>query len=272
MTTLIEKLRAAQQQRDSWLCVGLDPAPDLMPEGVSLGSFGRTIVAATADYACAYKPNLMFYLGYGLEGMHALQETIAAVPDDIPVILDAKFGDISYTAGFYARAAFDVLGADAVTISPYVGMDAVTPLLDYPEKMVFVLVRSSNTTGNDFQLWPNANAPLFRFVTAQVNTLAAQHPDQLGIAVSATQPRDLARVRDWAPTLPFLIPGIGVQQGDLNVAIQHGVTRTGLGPLIGVARAIIYASQGVHYAAAAQDAAQEWVSRIRAARSATDSE
>lgn len=268
MTTFIEKLRAAQQQRDSWLCVGLDPAPDLMPDGVSLAAFGRAIVDATAEFACAYKPNLMFYLGYGAEGIQALQDTIAYVPDDIPVILDAKFGDISYTAGYYARTAFEILGADAVTISPYVGMDAVTPLLEYPGKMAFVLVRSSNTTGNDFQLWPNANAPLFRFVTAQVNTLAAQHPDQLGIAVSATQPRDLARVRNWAPTLPFLIPGIGVQQGDLNVAIQHGVTRTGIGPLIGVARAIIYASQGSDYAAEAREAASEWVNRIRAARSA----
>jgi orotidine-5'-phosphate decarboxylase len=188
------------------------------------------------------------------------------VPDDIPVILDAKFGDISYTAEHYAKAAFEVLGADAVTITPYVGMDAVTPLLAYPDRTVFVLVRSTNTTGNDFQLWPSERAPLYRFVTAQLNTLARQYPNQIGLIVASTQPHDLALIRSWAPSLPFLIPGIGVQQGDLNTAVQHGVSRTGIGPLIGVGRAIIYASQNADFASAARDVARDWVSQIRAAR------
>jgi len=261
--TLIQKLHAAQQQRNSWLCVGLDPTPDLMPTGVDLLTFGEQIIAATADYACAYKPNLMFYLAYGPEGMRALQETIARVPDDIPVILDAKFGDIAYTAEHYARIAYDVLDAHAVTVTPYVGMDAVTPLMNYPNRMVFVLVRSTNVTSNDFQLWPSDRAPLFRFVTAQLNTLARKHPDQVGLVVGATQPRDLSRIRSWAPTLPFLIPGIGAQQGDLAIAVEHGVTRTGVGPLIGVTRSINYASQGADFAEAAHTAAREWVKRIR---------
>jgi orotidine-5'-phosphate decarboxylase len=265
MTTFINKLRVAQEKCNSWLCVGLDPTLELMPPGVDLVAFGKAVIEATAEYACAFKPNLMFYLAYGLDGMLALQATVAHVPPEIPVILDAKFGDIAYTAGHYARIAFDVLGVDAVTVSPYVGMDAVTPLLEYPDKAAFVLVRSSNTTGNDFQLWPNPGAPLYRFVTAQVNTLAASHTDQLGIVVGATQPRDLARVRDWAPTLPFLIPGIGVQQGDLNIAVRYGVTRTGIGPLIGVARAIIYASSGRDFADAAHAAAAEWAARIQTA-------
>jgi len=264
--TFIEKLQASQERRQSWLCVGLDPSLDQAPVGVDLATFGKEIVEATAEFACAFKPNLMFYLAYGTEGFEALQKTIAHVPDDIPVILDAKFGDISFTAGYYARAAFDVLGADAVTVSPYVGMDAVTPLLAHENRMVFVLVRSSNTTGNDFQLWPNDKAPLFRFVTAQVNTLAHKHPDQLGIIVGATQPRDLAQIRSWAPGLPFLIPGLGVQQGDLTTAVEHGMTRTGVGPLIGVARAIIYASQGADFTDAAHDAAAAWVTRIREVR------
>jgi len=264
--TFVEKLQASQERRQSWLCVGLDPSADQMPDGVDLTTFGKAIVDATAEFACAFKPNLMFYLAYGPEGFQALQATIAQVPDDIPVILDAKFGDISLTAGYYARAAFDVLGADAVTVTPYVGMDAVTPLLAYENRMVFVLVRSSNTTGNDFQLWPSDKAPLFRFVTAQLNTLAHQHPDQIGIVVSATQPRDLARIRSWAPNLPFLIPGLGVQQGDLATAVEHGVTRHGLGPVIGVARAIIYASQGADFAEAAHLAGREWVTRIREVR------
>jgi orotidine-5'-phosphate decarboxylase len=237
-----------------------------MPAGVDLATFGKQIIEATADFACAYKFNLMFYLAYSLDGPQALHETLAYVPDDIPVILDAKFGDISYTAEHYAKAAFEVLGADAVTITPYVGMDAVTPLLAYPDRTVFVLVRSTNTTGNDFQLWPSERAPLYRFVTAQLNTLARQYPNQIGLIVASTQPHDLALIRSWAPSLPFLIPGIGVQQGDLNTAVQHGVSRTGIGPLIGVGRAIIYASQNADFASAARDVARDWVSQIRAAR------
>lgn len=264
--TFIEKVQAAQEKKDSWLCVGLDPSPELMPAGVDLVTFGKKIIASTADFACAYKFNLMFYLAYSLDGPQALRETLASVPDDIPVILDAKFGDISYTAEHYAKAAFDVLGADSVTVSPYVGMDAVTPLLAYSDRMVFVLVRSTNTTGNDFQLWPSERAPLYRFVTAQLNTLARQYPNQIGLIVGATQPYDLALIRSWAPTLPFLIPGIGVQQGDLNTAVQHGVSRTGIGPLIGVGRDIIYASQNADFANAAHEVARDWVGRIRAAR------
>jgi orotidine 5'-phosphate decarboxylase subfamily 2 len=237
-----------------------------MPAGVDLATFGKQIIEATADFACAYKFNLMFYLAYSLDGPQALHETLAYVPDDIPVILDAKFGDISYTAEHYAKAAFEVLGADAVTITPYVGMDAVTPLLAYPDRTVFVLVRSTNTTGNDFQLWPSERAPLYRFVTAQLNTLARQYPNQIGLIVASTQPHDLALIRSWAPSLPFLIPGIGVQQGDLNTAVQHGVSRTGIGPLIGVGRAIIYASQNAGFASAARAVARDWVSQIRAAR------
>jgi orotidine 5'-phosphate decarboxylase subfamily 2 len=264
--TFIEKVQAAQEKKDSWLCVGLDPSPGLLPAGVDLVTFGRQIIQSTADFACAYKFNLMFYLAFGLDGPQVLRETLAFVPDDIPVILDAKFGDISYTAEHYAKAAFDVLGAGSVTITPYVGMDAVTPLLAYSDRMVFVLVRSTNTTGNDFQLWPSERAPLYRFVTAQLNTLARQYPNQIGLIVAATQPYDLALIRSWAPTLPFLIPGVGVQQGDLNTAVQHGVSTNGIGPLIGVGRDIIYASQNADFARAAREAAHRWVTQIRAAK------
>lgn len=265
--SFIDRLRAAQTERDSWLCVGLDPTLDLIPKGVSVVDFGRAIIDATSEFACAYKMNLAFYLAYGAEGLQALQDTVAHVPDDIPTILDAKFGDISYTAEHYARAAFDQLGVDAVTVSPYVGMDAVTPLLSYRDKMIFVLTRSTNTTGNDFQCWPSERAPLYRYVTAQLNTLARRHPDQLGIMVGATQAPDLINIRSWAPSLPFLIPGIGVQEGDLSIAIEHGVSRTGLGPMIAVARSIIYASKHKDYAEMAHESAATWVQDIREMRS-----
>lgn len=264
--TFVDRLRTAQEKRDSWLCIGLDPTPEFMPKSVTLSDFGRAIIDATTELACAYKFNLAFYLAYGPDGLRALQDTVAHVPNDIPTILDAKFGDISYTAEHYARASFEQIGVDAVTVSPYVGMDAVTPLLAYRDKMVFVLARSTNTTGNDFQYWPSERAPLYRYVTAQVNTLARQYPDQLGIVVGATQAPDLINIRSWAPALPFLIPGIGVQQGDLNIAIEHGISQTNIGPMIAVARSIIYASQNDDYAAAARQSAAGWVRQIRDTR------
>ncbi|HML22171.1 MAG TPA: orotidine-5'-phosphate decarboxylase [Aggregatilinea sp.] len=267
MATFFQRLRSAQQKHDSWLCIGLDPTANRIPVGIDVETFGKKIVDATAPYACAYKMNLAFYLAYGPEGMQALQSITAHVPDEIPVILDAKFGDIDYTAMHYARAAFEVFGADAVTVSPYVGMDAVKPLIDYKDKGVFVLVRSANTTSNDFQLWPSEQSPLFRYVTAQLNTLADTHPEQIGITVGATQPRDLTRLRCWAPTLPFLIPGLGEQEGDIALAVEHGITVTGIGPTINVGRTIIYASDDPgDFDRAAAATAHKWVDDIRAER------
>ncbi|NDJ75209.1 MAG: orotidine-5'-phosphate decarboxylase [Chloroflexi bacterium] len=262
--SFIEKLRDAQQRHDSWLCVGLDPNPERIPAGMDLLTFGQRIVEATAEYACAFKPNLAFYLASGSPGLDALGETIAHVPDGVPVVLDAKFGDIGYTTARYAQLAYDVLGADAVTVSPYVGMDAVTPFLDYANKMAFVLVRSANTTGNDFQLWPSDRSPLFRFVTAQLNTLGNQYPDRVGITAAATQARDLGRIRSWAPSLPFLVPGLGVQGGDLRPSVEHGPTRTGIGPLISVTRSIIYAGETFQgdFFEGARAAAEDWAGRI----------
>lgn len=267
MLTFMDKLKDRQRSNQSWLCVGIDPHPDYMPDNIDLLTFGKAIVDATADQVCAYKLNMVFFLTYGAAGLQVLQDTIAHVPDAIPVILDAKFGDIGYTAERYAALAYDVLGVDAVTLSPYVGMDAVMPLLDYPGRAVFVLARSANRTGNDFQRWPNQHAPLFRFVVAQLNTLAQKHPGQVGAGVASTQARDLSQIRCWAPNLPFLIPGLGVQEGDVNAAVEHGETRDGIGPLISVTRAIIYASQGGDYAAAARQAAQQWRERLHAVRS-----
>jgi orotidine-5'-phosphate decarboxylase len=268
-TPFIDKLRQAQQQQDSWLCIGLDPNREQMPSGMDILTFNKVIIDATHEFACAYKPNLAFYLAEGISGLRALQDTIAHVPRHLPVVLDAKFGDISYTAAHYARAAYDELGADAVTLTAYVGMDAVEPVVvNYPDKFAYVMVRSANTTSNDFQHWPTEKAPLFRYVTAQLNTLADKYPDRIGIAAAATQPEDLARIRCWAPNLPFLIAGLGVQGGDEHVAVQEGSSRTGIGPLLSVTRAIIYASQGSDFAEAAHRSAEEWVNRIRAAKKA----
>lgn len=262
----IDKLRDAQNRNDSWLCVGLDPNPELMPPGVSLDTFCRTIIDATCERVCAYKFNFAFFLTYGPEGYSTLADVIASVPDNIPVILDAKFGDIDYTAQQHVRVTFDVVKAQAVTVTPYIGIEGVLPFLQNPDAMVFVLVRSANRLGNDFQTWPSKDSPLFRYVTAEINTLEQRYPGQVGVSAAATLPRDLARIRSWAPSLPFLIPGVGVQEGDLRTAVQHGATRTGIGPIINLSRAIAYASRDADYGAAAQAAANWWVAEIRRER------
>lgn len=264
----IDRLRDAQQRRDSWLCVGLDPNPELMPPGVSLETFCRTIIDVTHERVCAYKFNLAFFLTYGPEGYSTLVDVMASVPDDIPVILDAKFGDIDYTAQQHARIVFNVLKAQAVTVTPYIGIEAMLPFLENPDAMVLVVVRSANRYGNDFQTWPSKDSPLFRYVTAEINTLEQRYPGQIGVSAAATLPRDLARIRSWAPNLPFLIPGVGVQEGDLRAAVQHGATRTGVGPIINLSRAISHASSGADFGEQARAAADQWDAEIRREREA----
>ncbi|NLE52513.1 MAG: orotidine-5'-phosphate decarboxylase, partial [Chloroflexi bacterium] len=172
----IDRLREAQQQNDSWLCVGLDPNRELLPPGVPLETFCKTVIDATIDYVCAFKFNLAFFLTHGAEGYAALINVMASVPEHIPVILDAKFGDIDYTAQQHVRITFEVVKAQAVTLTPYVGIEAIMPFLQNPESMVLVLVRSANRLGNDFQTWPSSESPLFRYVTSEINTLEQQYP------------------------------------------------------------------------------------------------
>lgn len=265
---LIDQLHDAQQRNDSWLCVGLDPNPELIPPGVSLEEFCRTIIDATHDLVCAFKFNLAFFLAYGPGGMAVLADMIALVSADIPVILDAKFGDIDYTAQQQVRIAYDVLKARAVTLTPYVGIEGILPFLSNPDALAIVLVRSTNRFGNDFQTWPSAESPLYRYVTAEINTLEQRYPGQVGLSAAATLPRDLARIRSWAPNLPLLIPGVGAQEGDLRTAVQYGSARAGVGPIISISRAITYASRDRDFGRQAQAAAQKWVEDIRHERAA----
>ncbi len=151
-----DKLAAAQTRADSWLCIGLDPDPDKLPPALrgrpdGVAAFNRAIIDATRDLVCAYKPNLAFYLARGSAGIDALAQTAAAIPRDIPILLDAKFGDIDSSARGYARFAFDVLGADAVTVNPYLGADALAPFLEYENRAIFLLAHTSNPSACDLQ-------------------------------------------------------------------------------------------------------------------------
>jgi orotidine-5'-phosphate decarboxylase len=255
--TFIEKLRAAQAANHSYVCVGLDPDVTKMPpmigqSGHDILEFCNAIIDATADLVSAYKPNLAFFLAHGAVGIDVLRQVIAHVPPEIPTILDAKFGDIGNTAEQYADFAYQHLQVDAVTVSPYVGTEAVEPFIKPAEKLAFVLCRTSNIHGNEFQAWPNSESPLYRHVTEQMLRLSEEYPEQVGLVVGATQPDELKAVRMWAANLPFLVPGIGAQGGDLAAVVQNGITRDGIGPVINTGRTVLYASQGSDYAQAAR--------------------
>jgi orotidine-5'-phosphate decarboxylase len=274
--TFIDKLRAAQQRSRSYLCVGLDivvannPLPMQVYDEPML-PFAREIIDATKDLVCAYKPNLGFFLAEGAAGIVALERIVRYIPDDIPIILDGKFGDIGNTAEAYARGAFEQFRADAVTLSPYMGGDSVRPFLQYPGKGAFVLARTSNVNAGEFQNLNVAGeeAPggelMYERVARRASVWHAEGPGSCGLVVGATAPEEMTSIRQIAPELPFLIPGVGAQGGDLKFAVQHGRTSTGLGPVINASRSILYASRRVDFAQAARVAALTMVEEMRAA-------
>lgn len=257
----LEKLLNAARTNRSLLCIGLDPDPELMPWG-DVAEFNRAIIDATQDLVCAYKPNLAFYEVLGVDGLKALEKTVDYIPADIPVIGDAKRGDIGSTARAYARALFETLGFDAATVNPYLGYDSLEPFIEYREKGVFILCRTSNAGSAHFQdlLLCDKSAkagegekPLFEVVAQRArewNTFG-----NVGLVVGATYPEELRRVRQLCPRMPLLIPGIGAQGGDLASAVRYGVDDQGEKAIISSSRQIIYASKGKDFAGAARGAA-----------------
>jgi orotidine-5'-phosphate decarboxylase len=265
------KLTAAQQVNHSWVCVGLDPVMERLPKAVAtstdpLLTFGRAIVEATTDLVCAYKPNLAFWLAEGPNGLAQLQKLIGDIPDHIPVILDAKFNDIGHTARAYAYAAFRVMAADAVTANPYLGLDAVRPFLADEKHGVFLLVRTSNRSAPDLQDQCVEDRPLYEWVAHLAGLWNQEYPGLCGLVVGATYPEELAGIREICPDLPFLIPGVGAQGGNLETAVAYGSTTDQIGPVINSSRGIIYASQGPDFATAARDATvkmREQINQLR---------
>ncbi len=226
----------------SLLCVGLDPHPaDLpAPTAAAARDFCLRLIETTADLAAAFKPNMAFFEQFGAEGIIALQDVIAAVPDDIPVVLDAKRGDIASTAEAYARAAYETLGADAITLSPYLGRDSLMPFLADPARGVFLLCKTSNPGAGDLQDLPLADRAPAQRLFERVAELATRwnENDNLGLVVGATHPEALAAVRRIAPDLWILAPGVGAQGGDLETALRAGLRADGLGLLLPVSRQI----------------------------------
>ncbi|MDY6917958.1 MAG: orotidine-5'-phosphate decarboxylase [Chloroflexota bacterium] len=252
--TFLEKLLAASRANNSLLCVGLDPDPELMP-AVSVAEFNRRIVDATSDLVCAYKPNLAFYEALGHEGLKALEETVACIPDHIPVIGDAKRGDIGSTARAYATALFGNLAFDALTVNPYLGHDSIEPFIEYQGKGVFIVCRTSNPGSADFQALQLREPSITLYEAVALRAQEWNTRGNIGLVVGATFPDELRRVRQLCPEMPLLIPGIGAQGGDVAATVRHGVDSSGERAIINSSRQVIYASREKDFALAARTVA-----------------
>ena len=277
----IDMLRAAERQNASLLCVGLDPEPTKFPAALRgdasrIYDFCAAIVDATADLAIAFKPQIAYFAAHRAEEqLERLMAHMRSVAPNVPVILDAKRGDIGSTAEQYAKEAFERYGADAVTLSPFMGFDSIQPYLKYHGKGAFLLCRTSNPGGDDLQnqrLASVAGEPLLYEHIARL----AQGPwnlnGQLGLVVGATYPAEIERVRAVAPTLPLLIPGVGAQGGDAVATVKAGwraVNGETVAPIIvSSSRAILYASSGEDFAQAARREAIKTRDSLEAAKSA----
>ena len=266
--SFVEKLRRASEANHSLLCVGLDATRSLMPID-DVFEFNRAIIDSTRDLVCCYKPNLAFYEALGPSGLEALRRTVEHIPDDIPVIGDAKRGDIGNTARAYASALFDYYGFDAVTANPYMGGDTLAPFLNYADRGVFIVCRTSNPGSGDFQSLSVTRRdgeqwPLYMEVAARCKEWNAS--GNVGLVVGATYPEELQKVRVQCPDLPILIPGIGAQGGDLRASVTNGLDARGGGILISASRQVLYASKGPDFAERARDAALDLRDRINQSR------
>lgn len=258
-TTFAQRLDSACEASRSLVCVGLDPDPNLMPVK-DVAAFNRAIVDATHDLVGAYKPNLAFYEALGLDGWKALESTVQHIRDvasGVILLGDGKRGDIGNTATAYARGMFEYWGFDAVTINAYCGRDGVEPFLEYSDRGVFVLCRSSNPGAVDLQdlvVSPGADStrPLYQQLALQVGEW--DRHGNAGLVLGATYPEQIREVRALCPDMPFLIPGIGSQEGALEEAVTNGVTAQGRRILVNSSRGITYASRGDDFAEAARKA------------------
>ena len=261
-----EKLRSAQRTNNSYLCVGLDPDPELMAHP-HVPSFLQEIVDATSDLVCAYKPNLAFFEAMGLEGMQTMLESLRSVPKHIPIIADAKRGDIGNTARFYAKAIFGVYKFDAVTVNPYGGWDAVEPFVAYEDRGVLVWCRSSNAGAAELQDLALADGRVLWEAVAE-KARSWNSNGNIGLVMGATWPEQIERVREICPTMPLLVPGVGAQAGELEAAVQAAADSDGGGFLINASRSVLYVSRRDDYTKAARKAAQKLRGRINLMREA----
>jgi orotidine-5'-phosphate decarboxylase len=286
LTSYLDRLAARSAAVGTVLCLGLDPDPQGLPEGFSkdlagVERFAAMIVDAAAAHAAAIKPNLAFWESHGSAGMAALERIRARLPSDLPVVADAKRGDISSTAEHQAVALFDRLGADAITINPYVGREGLQPFLDRADRFAYVLCRTSNPGAAELQglivqADPDDGAPAEPLYLRVARRAATWQPGRVGLVVGATAPDELRAVRALVPGMPILVPGIGTQGGDLQAVLAHGPTNDreaarhpGGGLLVNVSRGIARAALDVpagasdgHLETLLSAAARDWAARL----------
>jgi orotidine-5'-phosphate decarboxylase len=271
MSGFVEQLARAWERSDSLACVGLDPEIERFPRHIAaepapIFRFNKAIIDATADLVCAYKPQFAHYAACGAE--EQLERTIEYIHEShpgVPVILDAKRGDVGDTAERYAIEAFERYGADAVTVNPYLGGDALEPFLRHADKGVVILCRTSNPGARDLQDCVIGPRKLYQVVAE----LTAQRWNSRGnclLVVGATYPRELAEVRALVGDMPLLVPGVGAQGGDVAQAVQNGQTAQGTGLIVSSSRGILYASAGEDFAGAARAATQQLRGEINSSR------
>jgi orotidine-5'-phosphate decarboxylase len=265
--TPLVRLRKRTKQLGTPLCLGIDPHPDELPEGLTpdvagIEAFARGLIAAVAEHAVAVKINVAFFEAFGSPGWAALERVRRDVPAEVVCLLDAKRGDIGSTAERYAAGLFGRLDADAVTLSPYLGEDAIEPFLAHRDRLVYVLARTSNPSAGTIQALQSGDATVHEAVARWV---AARWPDgRVGLVVGATAPDELRHLRHVVPGPGFLVPGVGAQGGDLDAGVRwcHGASAPGL---VSVSRAIAGASTGSDWASAAAAAGKALRQRMRAA-------
>src|SRR5712692_7840602 len=267
--TFKSKLRASEDATGSLLCLGLDPEPDLLPPSIDrsaagIAEFVQNIVAAVGDSVSSYKLNLAFYERWGRQASWLLDQALAALPKDRPVILDAKRGDVGSTAQAYAHAMFEAWGADAVTVHPYLGYDSVAPFLAHKEKEVFIVCRTSNPGAAEFQHLRSDGEALYRHIARA--GVRWDHHGNVAFVVGATAAAELRDVRQIAGDRLLLVPGIGAQGADLAAALKAALRVDGRGAIIPISRGILFASAGADYADAARAAARQYRDAINALR------
>lgn len=273
-TSFMRQLRA-RWQAGTLLCVGLDPELERLPAAVrrpsveeTLVAFNAAIIAATADLVCAFKPNAAFYEAHGPDGVRALARTVALIHErapGVPVLLDAKRGDMANTSRHYARAVFDVMDADAVTVQPYQGAEALMPFIERDDRGVFILCRTSNPGAGELQDLQVDGEPLYLRLARRVAQVWNGRGN-CGLVVGATWPGELRAIRAAAPELPILVPGIGAQGGDLEGSVRAGMDARGEGLLVSASRSVLYASVADDFAQAARHEAERLRDAINARR------
>ncbi len=260
--TFMEKLRNAWQKNNSMVCVGLDPDLNKLPECVKKESkpifaFNKAIVDATHDLVCCYKPQIAYYAGQAAEDeLQMTMDYISEKYPDIPVILDSKRGDIGSTAEMYAKEAFDRYKADAVTVNPFMGIDTLKPFIDRAEKGTVILCRTSNPSSKEIQELVSGGKEVYKHV-AEYAANEWNYNKNILLVIGATFPEELGEVRKICGDIPFLVPGIGAQGGDIQKVMENGTTSDGTGLVINSSRGIIYAGSGEDFAEASGKAAEE---------------